>query len=138
MIVKKRDIIFHEEYTRGFEQGKSMATNSSDLMLAIQKAYSDCGLIHVEGGKVDSDEHADYIAGVINGFLENQPKANYHDLTAVKNDIVSVVGCLGVVLLITPIGLLHHNQLGLGICIGLITGGPLLYKSFLETKSPKE
>jgi hypothetical protein len=138
MAAEIRDVIFHEEYQKGVEQGKSMAPNSSNLMLAIHRAYSDCGLVYVDGGKVDSDKDADYIAGVITGFLEEQPKGNYHDLTEVKNNIVSVVGCLGVALLITPIWWFSPNQLGFGVFIGLITGGPLLYKSFLETKSPKE
>jgi hypothetical protein len=138
MATEKRDVIFHEEYQKGFEQGKSMVPNHSNLMLAIHRAYIDCGLVYVEGGKVDSDKDADYIAGVINGFLDGQPKANYHDLTEVKNNTVSVVCCLGVAVLITPNWWFSPNQLGFGIFIGLITGGPLLYKLFLETKSPKE
>lgn len=116
-------------YKSGFDLGYEMAGDNKTLRF--------------EGDNPNMKQDTSFIKfieGAVNGHnqYDNENPVQYHDLKSTESNLVTLLGVIGVISLITPIYIFSPSQIGLGALLGCTIGLPILFQAFKASSNKKD
>lgn len=128
-------------YKEGFDLGYEMAGKNKTLRDILTTAYESRGYTF-EGDNPNIKKDTSFIKfieGAVNGHnqYDNENPAQYHDLKSTESNLVTLLGVIGVISLITPIYIFSPSQTGSGALLGCIIGLPILFQAFKASNNKK-
>ena len=122
-----------EQCKEGFQLGCKMAANNNSLSDVLTTAYKIKGYIYKgDNPTIKQDPNFSiFIEGVVRGYTQhdNGNSRQYHNLKTTKSNLIRSLGAIGVIALITPIYFFSPHQMGFGVLLGSIIGGPILFQA---------